>query len=57
MEKVILEVLKENQKAVEDYKKGKTNALQFLIGQVMAKTKGRARIEEIPKIIVRNIEI
>jgi len=55
--KVILEVLKENQKAVEDYKKGKTNALQFLIGQVMAKTKGQARIEEIPKIIIRNIEI
>jgi len=57
LEKVILEVLKENQKAVEDYKKGKTNALQFLIGQVMAKTKGQARIEEIPKIIIRNIEI
>jgi len=57
LEKIILGVLKENQKAVEDYKKGKTHALQFLIGQVMAKTKGQARIEEIPKIIIRNIEI
>ncbi len=31
-----------NPKAVEDYKKGKPNAVQFLVGQVMAATKGRA---------------
>ncbi|MCD6528044.1 Asp-tRNA(Asn)/Glu-tRNA(Gln) amidotransferase subunit GatB [bacterium] len=35
------EVIKENPKAVEDFRKGKTNALQFLIGQVMAKSQGR----------------
>ena len=47
LEKIVLEVLSQNQKAVEDYKKGKTNALQFLIGQVMAKTKGQANPEEL----------
>jgi aspartyl-tRNA(Asn)/glutamyl-tRNA(Gln) amidotransferase subunit B len=39
--KVVREVIEENPKAVEDFKGGKTNALQFLIGQVMNKTQGR----------------
>ncbi|MGB9706957.1 MAG: Asp-tRNA(Asn)/Glu-tRNA(Gln) amidotransferase subunit GatB [Microgenomates group bacterium] len=57
LEKIITEVLKENQKAVGDYKKGKINAIQFLIGQVMAKTKGQANPEEAKEKIIRNIEI
>ena len=40
--KFIEEVVKENPQPVEDFKNGKEAALQFLIGQVMAKTKGRA---------------
>jgi aspartyl-tRNA(Asn)/glutamyl-tRNA(Gln) amidotransferase subunit B len=55
LEKIILEVLNENQKAVEDYKKGKTNALQFLIGQVMAKTKGQANIGELKEGLIKLI--
>jgi len=51
LEKIVFEVLKENKKAVQDYKKGKTNAIQFLIGQVMAKTKGQANPEEVKKEI------
>lgn len=42
IEKIIKEIILKNQKVVEDYKKGKENALQFLVGQVMAKTKGKA---------------
>ena len=30
-------ILKENPRAVEDYKKGKENAIMFLVGQVMRK--------------------
>ncbi len=41
IEQIIKETIKENPKAVEDYKKGKENTLQFLIGQAMAKLKGR----------------
>lgn len=52
---VIDKVLKNNQKAVEDYKKGKTNAIMFLVGQVMKEMKGKAEAkmvrEEIEKII------
>ena len=40
--KVIDDVLAVNEKSITDFKKGKLNALQFLLGQVMAKTKGKA---------------
>jgi len=42
IEGIVREVISENQKAVLDYKNGKENALQFLIGQVMKKTRGKA---------------
>jgi aspartyl-tRNA(Asn)/glutamyl-tRNA(Gln) amidotransferase subunit B len=38
-------------KAVEDYKRGKETALQFLLGQVMRETKGRAR----PEIVLESL--
>jgi aspartyl-tRNA(Asn)/glutamyl-tRNA(Gln) amidotransferase subunit B len=42
VEKAVLEAVKENQKAVNDYLSGKESALNFVVGQVMKKTKGRA---------------
>ncbi len=45
------EAIASNPKAVEDYKKGKENAAQFIVGQVMGKTKGRANPEVIKKIL------
>jgi len=42
LEKVVREVVNENEKAVLDYKKGKEEAVKFLVGQVMAKSKGQA---------------
>jgi aspartyl-tRNA(Asn)/glutamyl-tRNA(Gln) amidotransferase subunit B len=41
LEKVIAQVLAEQQKAVEDYKAGKQASMQFLIGQAMKHLKGR----------------
>jgi aspartyl-tRNA(Asn)/glutamyl-tRNA(Gln) amidotransferase subunit B len=55
LEKIIIETIKENPKAVEDYKKGKQNSFEFLIGQVMRKTKGQADIEKIRKILKKKI--
>ena len=37
LDKIIEGVLRENAKAVEDYKSGKQNAIMFLVGQVMRK--------------------
>lgn len=42
IEKAAKEVISSNPNAVNEYKKGKANALQFLVGQVMAKTRGKA---------------
>jgi len=41
IDRVIKEVIAENAPAVEDYKNGKKEALNFLVGQVMKKTRGR----------------
>jgi aspartyl-tRNA(Asn)/glutamyl-tRNA(Gln) amidotransferase subunit B len=51
LKKIIEEIIKENPKAIEDYKKGKENALQFLIGQAMAKSKGRGNPETLKNIL------
>jgi len=42
LKNIIEEVLQKNEKAVTDYKKGKQASFEFLIGQVMAHTRGRA---------------
>ena len=47
---IVKKVIKENPKAVGDYRNGEKNALNFLVGKVMAKTQGRADVS-----IVRNI--
>jgi aspartyl-tRNA(Asn)/glutamyl-tRNA(Gln) amidotransferase subunit B len=51
IESVVREVINDNEKAVTDYKKSKENALQFLIGKVMAKTKGTANPETVQKLL------
>lgn len=38
-----LEVLEENPQAIADYKSGKDNALKYLMGQLMKKSKGKAK--------------
>ena len=51
IEKTVKEVVAKNPKATEDYKKGKETALQYLIGQVMAKTQGKANPQIVNKIL------
>ncbi len=55
LEKYCREAIKENPKAVEDYKAGKQEALNFITGQVMKKTKGQATPKEVNEIIKRLI--
>ncbi len=42
--KLVAEVMAENPKAVDDYKKGKQNAIQFLLGQFMRKIRRRVEV-------------
>lgn len=56
IEKVVKEVIPQNPKAVEDWKLGKENALQFLIGKVMEKTQGKASPETAARILKDNLK-
>ena len=42
IEKIVTEVLAENEKAAADVRNGEMKAIGFLVGQVMAKSKGKA---------------
>jgi len=52
LEGIIEKVINSNQKVVEQYKGGKTASLQFLIGQVMKKSKGRADVQKVKELLM-----
>lgn len=56
LEKIVLEIIDKNPKSVEDYKAGKQNALQFLMGQVMSATKGKANPKLTIDLLKKNLE-
>ena len=51
----IEQVIKAHQPAVKDYQAGKTTALQFLIGQVMARLKGRGNPAVVEKSLKKKL--
>jgi len=51
IEKAIKEIIAANPKAVHDYKGGKESSMQFLVGQVMAETKGKAKPEMVQTLL------
>ena len=51
IEKLCREIISENEKAVEDYRKGNQNALNFLIGKVMQKSDKRADYKTTEEIL------
>ncbi len=55
LNKAVLEVIAENPKPVEDYKKGKKETLKFLIGKAMAKTAGRANPQIVAEILEKEL--
>ncbi|HPS28427.1 MAG TPA: Asp-tRNA(Asn)/Glu-tRNA(Gln) amidotransferase subunit GatB [Candidatus Paceibacterota bacterium] len=48
---VVAEVLTKNAKAVAEYKGGKTTVIQFLLGQTMAATRGKASPETLKRLL------
>ena len=55
LEPIVKTVIDENSKPVADYKSGKTAAFQALVGQVMAKTQGRANIQKVREELERQL--
>ena len=53
--KAAQEVITENPKPVEDYKKGKKESLQFLVGLVMKKTKGKANPQVAREVLEKEL--
>jgi len=48
---IVQDVINENPKSVGDYRAGKTNALMFLVGQVMKKSSGKANPKVVQELI------
>jgi len=51
LEAAIGSVIAENPKSAEDFKNGKDNAIMFLVGKVMQKTKGRANPNKVNEML------
>ena len=56
LQSIMQEVIASNPKAVEDYKKGKTNAVMFLVGASMRKLRGRASAKHVKELIVAYLD-
>jgi aspartyl-tRNA(Asn)/glutamyl-tRNA(Gln) amidotransferase subunit B len=55
LEEIISGVIRENEKSVDSFKAGKTNALMFLVGQVMKKSAGKANPKMVGELIKRRL--
>ena len=55
-DKFIAQAIEENPKAVDDYLAGQKASLNFLVGQVMRITRGKADPGETVKLLRENIE-
>jgi len=51
IKEIIKKIIEKNPKAATDYKKGKGESIQFLIGQTMRETKGKINPEALRKIL------
>ena len=56
LEPVVKKIISQHPEAVADYERGKENALQFLVGQIMRETKGAAKPEVIKKILEKRLK-
>lgn len=55
LEQIIQTIIADNEKSVADFKAGKTNALMFLVGQVMKKSAGKANPKVVSDLIQRRL--
>ena len=55
IDSLVDEVISENAKAIEDYHNGRTNMLDYLVGQVMKKSKGKANPVEAKTKMIEKI--
>ncbi|KPK96704.1 MAG: glutamyl-tRNA amidotransferase [Omnitrophica WOR_2 bacterium SM23_72] len=56
LDKIISEIIKDNPKSVKDYLDGKENAIMFLVGQTMRKSKGKANPKVVREILQKRLK-
>ena len=56
IEKICNQVIKENPKAVQDYKSGKQESINFLVGQVMKISNKRANFKTATDILKKQLK-
>ena len=56
LENIVKEVISQNFKPAEDFKNGKENALQFLVGQVMVKSRGKASPQAVRQMLLTKLK-
>ena len=56
IEKIVDEVIANNQKAVEEYRAGKKKAIGSLVGQIMKATKGKANPQMVNQLLTKKLE-
>ncbi len=57
LERIVEEVIANNPKVVSDYRGGKTNAVQSLVGQVMKQTRGRAKPDLVQTLLRAKLDV
>lgn len=56
LSKIVATIIEKNPKAVQDFKAGKEKSIGFLMGQVMAKTKGQANPQKVNEILKKKLK-
>ena len=56
LERIVEEVISNNAKIANDYRAGKTNAIQALVGQIMKQTRGQARADIVQKLLKAKLD-
>jgi aspartyl-tRNA(Asn)/glutamyl-tRNA(Gln) amidotransferase subunit B len=56
IESAIAQIIAANPRPIADYKAGKTQAIKFLVGQIMKATKGRANAVTAQEMLIKKIE-
>ena len=55
LREIIQQVIKDNPEVVEKIKKGKSNVIQYLVGQVMKKTQGQAEPNKVKELVEKEL--
>jgi len=55
IESIVDQIIQENAQSVEDFKKGKDKAFNFLIGQIMKRSKGKASPDIVKEVLMKKI--